>query len=119
MASATCRGSSSGWITSRHSASTPSGCHRSSDLKPPWVKLPPRENSMSTAAQLTPPAVGRAAPWWRGATIYQIYPRSFLDTNGDGVGDLPGIIERLDYVATLGVDAIWVSPFFRSKAALG
>lgn len=57
------------------------------------------------------------APWWRGAVIYQIYPRSFLDTNGDGVGDLPGIIERLDYVASLGVDAIWVAPFFRSPMA--
>ncbi|MFC3651748.1 alpha-glucosidase family protein [Dyella humi] len=57
------------------------------------------------------------APWWRGAVIYQIYPRSFLDTNGDGVGDLPGIIQRLDYVASLGVDAIWVAPFFRSPMA--
>ena len=55
--------------------------------------------------------------WWRGAVIYQIYPRSFLDTNGDGVGDLPGIIEKLDYVASLGVDAIWVSPFFKSPMA--
>jgi alpha-glucosidase len=54
------------------------------------------------------------ASWWRGAVIYQIYPRSFLDTNGDGVGDLPGIIQRLDYVASLGVDAIWIAPFFRS-----
>lgn len=53
-------------------------------------------------------------PWWHGAAIYQIYPRSFLDTNGDGVGDLPGITERLDYVAALGVDAIWISPFFAS-----
>ena len=56
-------------------------------------------------------------PWWRGAVIYQIYPRSFLDANGDGVGDLPGIIERLDYIAALGVDAIWVSPFFKSPMA--
>ena len=56
-------------------------------------------------------------PWWRGATIYQIYPRSFVDTNGDGVGDLPGIIDRLDYVASLGVDAIWISPFFKSPMA--
>jgi len=55
--------------------------------------------------------------WWRGAVIYQIYPRSFLDTDGDGVGDLPGIIERLDYVASLGVDAIWISPFFKSPMA--
>ncbi|WP_447730041.1 alpha-glucosidase family protein [Pseudoxanthomonas suwonensis] len=55
--------------------------------------------------------------WWRGAVIYQIYPRSFLDTNGDGVGDLPGITDRLDYVASLGVDAIWISPFFKSPMA--
>ena len=57
------------------------------------------------------------APWWRGAVIYQIYPRSFLDTDGDGVGDLPGIVEKLDYVASLGVDAIWIAPFFRSPMA--
>ncbi len=56
-------------------------------------------------------------PWWRGAVIYQIYPRSFLDANGDGVGDLPGIIDRLGYIAALGVDAIWISPFFRSPMA--
>ena len=55
--------------------------------------------------------------WWRGAVIYQIYPRSFQDTNGDGVGDLPGIIERLEYVAGLGVDAIWIAPFFKSPMA--
>jgi alpha-glucosidase len=52
--------------------------------------------------------------WWRGATIYQIYPRSFADSNGDGIGDLPGITSRLDYVASLGVDAVWLSPFFTS-----
>lgn len=52
--------------------------------------------------------------WWRGAVIYQVYPRSFADTNGDGIGDLPGITQRLDYVASLGVDAIWLSPFFTS-----
>ena len=52
--------------------------------------------------------------WWRGAVIYQIYPRSYQDHNGDGVGDLVGITERLDYVARLGVDAIWLSPFFTS-----
>ncbi|WP_445145716.1 alpha-glucosidase family protein [Dyella sp. Tek66A03] len=57
------------------------------------------------------------APWWRGAVTYQIYPRSFMDTNGDGVGDLPGIIDKLDYVAGLGVDAIWIAPFFRSPMA--
>ncbi len=52
--------------------------------------------------------------WWRGATIYQIYPRSFQDDDGDGLGDLPGITRRLDHVAALGVDAIWLSPFFPS-----
>jgi alpha-glucosidase len=52
--------------------------------------------------------------WWRGAAVYQIYPRSFADSNGDGVGDLPGITGHLDYVARLGVDAIWLSPFFTS-----
>ena len=52
--------------------------------------------------------------WWRGAVIYQIYPRSFQDSNGDGVGDLAGITRRLDYIASLGVDAIWISPFCKS-----
>ncbi|MGQ3292305.1 MAG: alpha-amylase family glycosyl hydrolase, partial [Shinella sp.] len=52
--------------------------------------------------------------WWRGAVIYQIYPRSFQDTNGDGIGDLRGITERLAHVASLGADAIWISPFFTS-----
>ena len=52
--------------------------------------------------------------WWQGAVIYQIYPRSFMDSNGDGVGDLRGIIDKLDYIESLGVDAVWVSPFFAS-----
>ncbi len=52
--------------------------------------------------------------WWRGAVFYQIYPRSFLDTNNDGIGDLNGITEKLEYVSGLGVDAIWISPFFKS-----
>jgi len=55
--------------------------------------------------------------WWKGAVIYQIYPRSFFDANGDGVGDLPGITAKLDYVAELGVDGIWISPFFPSPMA--
>ena len=53
-------------------------------------------------------------PWWRGGVVYQIYPRSYLDTSGNGVGDLRGITEKLDYVASLNVDAIWLSPFFKS-----
>ncbi|MGB3769156.1 MAG: alpha-glucosidase family protein [Phormidesmis sp.] len=57
---------------------------------------------------------GRAAAWWRSAVIYQIYPRSFFDADRDGIGDLGGITEKLDYVAQLGVDAVWVSPFYTS-----
>ena len=52
--------------------------------------------------------------WWETAVIYQIYPRSFQDSNSDGIGDLPGITSRLDYISDLGVDAIWISPFFPS-----
>ena len=52
--------------------------------------------------------------WWRGAVIYQIYPRSFQDSNGDGIGDLAGIVQRLPHIASLGVEAIWISPFFTS-----
>ena len=59
-------------------------------------------------------AGARGGEWWRGAVIYQIYPRSFADSNRDGVGDLPGATERLGHVASLGVDGIWLSPFFTS-----
>jgi len=52
--------------------------------------------------------------WWKGGVIYQIYPRSFRDSNGDGIGDLAGITSQMDYIAGLGVDAIWISPFFTS-----
>jgi len=52
--------------------------------------------------------------WWRGGVIYQIYPRSYQDSNGDGIGDLPGITSRLEHVAQLGVDGVWLSPFFKS-----
>ena len=52
--------------------------------------------------------------WWRGAVIYQVYPRSFQDSNGDGVGDLAGISRRLEHIASLGVDAVWISPFMKS-----
>jgi alpha-glucosidase len=59
----------------------------------------------------------QATEWWRGAVIYQIYPRSFFDSNGDGIGDLPGVTAKLDHVARLGVDAIWLAPFFSSPQA--
>jgi alpha-glucosidase len=63
------------------------------------------------------PARSSTADWWRGAVIYQVYPRSFQDTDGDGIGDIKGIIQRLPYIASLGVDAIWLSPFFTSPQA--
>ena len=53
-------------------------------------------------------------PWWKNAVIYQIYPKSFQDSNGDGIGDLPGIISHLDYLQKLGIDAIWLSPIYKS-----
>lgn len=60
-----------------------------------------------------------AADWWRQAAVYQIYPRSFADGNGDGIGDLQGIISRIDYLAALGIDAVWLSPFYPSALADG
>src|SRR5664279_3584072 len=57
------------------------------------------------------------APWWQRGIVYQIYPRSFMDSNDDGIGDLRGIAERLDYLAWLGVDALWLSPIFPSPMA--
>ena len=77
-------------------------------LVPPTLPVTPMTEQKST------PDMPVDKDWWRGAVIYQIYPRSFQDHHGDGVGDLVGITERLDYVAALGVDAIWLSPFFTS-----
>jgi alpha-glucosidase len=80
---------------------------------------------MSTAAQSVTAAIGPDAvvspgdggDWWRDAVVYQIYPRSFADADGNGMGDLPGITGRLDALAELGVDAVWLSPFYRSPQA--
>ena len=55
-----------------------------------------------------------AVMWWKTAVVYQIYPRSFADATGDGIGDLPGIMGRLDYLAQLGVDVLWLSPVYPS-----
>ena len=52
--------------------------------------------------------------WWKEAVAYQVYPRSFNDSNGDGIGDLPGLIEKLDYLENLGIDVIWLSPMYPS-----
>ena len=52
--------------------------------------------------------------WWQTTSIYQIYPRSFQDSNGDGVGDIPGITSRLEYLAELGVEGVWLSPIYKS-----
>ena len=50
--------------------------------------------------------------WWKNAVVYQIYPKSFQDSDGDGIGDIRGIIRRLDYLADLGIDAVWISPMY-------
>ena len=55
--------------------------------------------------------------WWKHGVIYQVYPRSFQDTNGDGIGDIQGVIQRLDYLKDLGVDAVWLSPIYSSPMA--
>jgi alpha-glucosidase len=70
--------------------------------------------ALSAGVAAAPKAAAHAAPWWQDAVIYEIYPRSFQDSNGDGVGDLNGITSRLDYLESLGVDAIWIAPFFPS-----
>ena len=66
-------------------------------------------------AKLAPqPTTAAARDWWKNAVIYEIYPRSFQDSNGDGIGDLNGITQRLDYLKELGVDAIWLTPVYPS-----
>ena len=59
-------------------------------------------------------SASRPADWWKPAVVYQVYPRSFADSNGDGIGDIPGITARLDYLAQLGIDVLWLSPVYRS-----
>ena len=76
---------------------------------------------MTTTVHDSPlPAMAmRDAAWWRQAVVYQVYPRSFADSNGDGIGDLPGLTSRVDYLAELGIDAVWLSPFYPSELADG
>src|SRR6478752_6387122 len=73
-------------------------------------------NEQTTIDAAARPATA-SADWWRDAVVYQIYPRSFADADGDGIGDLPGITGRLGALAELGVDAVWLSPFYRSPQA--
>ncbi|HLB98738.1 MAG TPA: alpha-amylase family glycosyl hydrolase, partial [Acetobacteraceae bacterium] len=83
---------------------TQSGLSRG--LRRAWLRLAPqRSGSGHTAA---------AEPWWKHSVTYEIYLRSFQDSNGDGVGDLNGVVQRLDYLESLGIDAIWITPFYPS-----
>jgi alpha-glucosidase len=79
----------------------------------------PRQPPPPHPAPANPTPYGARPDWWREAVVYQIYPRSFADGNGDGVGDLDGIRSRLSYLAELGVDAVWLSPFYASPQADG
>src|ERR1022692_1401529 len=73
--------------------------------------------SLSAAVPAQQLVNGYEPKWWKEAVVYQIYPRSFKDSNGDGIGDLPGITSKLDYLRWLGVDAIWLSPIYPSPMA--
>jgi alpha-glucosidase len=91
---------------------------RRSTLRRPWLAAA-LAALLACVASLRMPAVAAPAPtdvepWWRHAVIYEIYPRSFQDSNGDGTGDLNGITQRLDYLQELGVDAIWIAPIYPS-----
>src|SRR5690348_13586653 len=76
-------------------------------------------SSASTTHQVAGPVPSADAGWWRQAVVYQIYPRSFADSDGNGLGDLRGIISRIPYLAELGIDAVWLSPFYPSALADG
>src|SRR5271170_1941584 len=81
-------------------------------LAPNWSA--PAEGAQS---QTSTTPNGYTQKWWKEAVVYQVYPRSFKDSNGDGIGDLPGITSKLDYLQNLGVNVIWLSPHFDSPNA--
>ena len=67
-----------------------------------------------TANEVAPSKPKQKRAWWKESTVYQIYPASFKDSNGDGIGDIPGVIEKLDHIKNLGVDLVWLSPVCKS-----
>ncbi|WP_459616560.1 alpha-amylase family glycosyl hydrolase [Bordetella sp. 2513F-2] len=75
------------------------------------------QRAQPTQTTQTATAMSDAPPWWRQAVVYQVYPRSYADANGDGIGDLQGLCRHLDHIRDLGADAIWISPIFRSPMA--
>ena len=79
----------------------------------------PGQSQVSAAAAVEPDEAIPDRDWWRQAVVYQIYPRSFADANGDGIGDLRGVTSRIPYMKSLGVDAVWLSPFYPSALADG
>ena len=104
-------------VTPTNSRTSASGSSQTSS--PTSAGAPSPTSSLSPANSLTPaesptPANGPTTPWWQHAVIYEIYPRSYQDSNGDGVGDLQGITRRLSYLQKLGVDAIWIAPLYPS-----
>ena len=74
----------------------------------------PGSESASLPSQPTPQQDAKGRPWWKGVMCYQVWPMSFKDSNGDGIGDIKGIISKLDYLKDLGIDCIWVSPAYKS-----
>src|SRR5262249_45668591 len=109
------------WRQSLPHRSSVSSCASSAEGAPGrWIRmkrfLSPLLLALATlaSAQSRTKPERSADPWWKHALIYEIYPRSFQDSNGDGMGDLKGITARLDYLHDLGVDAIWVTPFYPS-----
>ncbi|MGA7159286.1 MAG: alpha-amylase family glycosyl hydrolase, partial [Acidobacteriaceae bacterium] len=78
------------------------------------LETSPLATPLASAQASTPSAATSSDPWWKHAVVYEIYPRSFQDSNGDGIGDLNGITSRLGYLQSLGIDAIWIAPMYPS-----